>query len=174
MLISNPLVVPVEIGLLIIFVLHVYKTIVMWVANRRARPAGYAAKAWAGHTSRKSVGSTTMIYSGLITSAFVVLHVKAFKYGPEYPAMVHGEEVRDLHRLVVEAFSRPVSVAFYVICMVLIGFHLWHGISSAFQSLGADHPRVTPKVLAVSKVLAIVLGGGFALIPLLVFFGGWS
>jgi succinate dehydrogenase / fumarate reductase cytochrome b subunit len=172
MLISNPLVIPAEIGLLVLFVLHIYKTTAMWLANRRARPQGYEAKAWAGHTSRKSIGSTTMIYSGIITAAFVVLHVKAFKFGPEYPTVVHGEEVRDLHRVVVEAFSQPIYVAFYVVCMVLIGFHLRHGIASAFQSLGADHPGLTPKVLALSRVLAIILGGGFALIPLLVFFGG--
>src|SRR3954462_1417964 len=66
-LISNPLVVPVEIGLLLIFVIHVYKTVAMWTKNQRARPAGYVKKTWAAHTSRKSVASTTMIWTGLVT-----------------------------------------------------------------------------------------------------------
>jgi len=60
-LVSNPLVIPAEIGLLLIFLLHIYKTVAMWTANQRARKIGYAKKSWAGHTSRKSIASTTMI-----------------------------------------------------------------------------------------------------------------
>ena len=63
MLISNPLVVPAEIGLLGVFLLHVYKTVAMWLRNRGARPVGYQKKTWAGHTSRKSLSSTTMIWT---------------------------------------------------------------------------------------------------------------
>ena len=51
-LISNPLVVPIEIGLLLIFLLHIYKTVRMWIGNQAARPVAYQKKAWAGHTSR--------------------------------------------------------------------------------------------------------------------------
>jgi succinate dehydrogenase / fumarate reductase cytochrome b subunit len=60
-LISNPLIVPIEIGLLAIFLIHIYKAIRMWTANQAARPVGYAKKELAGHTSRKSVASTTML-----------------------------------------------------------------------------------------------------------------
>ena len=49
-LISNPLIVPIEIGLLLIFLVHVYKTVTMWLGNQRARPVGYAEEACAGHT----------------------------------------------------------------------------------------------------------------------------
>src|SRR5687767_8626720 len=49
-LISNPLIVPIEIGLAAIFLLHIYKTVRMWIANQQARPVKYGAKAWAGHT----------------------------------------------------------------------------------------------------------------------------
>src|SRR5215813_1147260 len=58
-LISNPLTVPVEIALLLVFIVHVYKTVTNWFSNQRARPIGYQRKEWAGHTSRKSIGSTT-------------------------------------------------------------------------------------------------------------------
>src|SRR5215831_12363224 len=71
MLISNPLTVPVEIALLIVFLVHVYKTATMWFANQRARPIGYEKKAWAGYTSRKSIASTTMLWTGLVTFLFV-------------------------------------------------------------------------------------------------------
>ena len=60
-----------------------------------------------------------------------------FKYGPHYATADHPGE-RDLYRLVIEVFSRPGYVVFYVVSMVIIGFHLWHGASSAFQSLGID------------------------------------
>ena len=56
-LISNPLILPIELGLLAIFLLHVYKAVTNYFANRAARPAGYAMKTLAGHTSRKSVAS---------------------------------------------------------------------------------------------------------------------
>jgi succinate dehydrogenase / fumarate reductase cytochrome b subunit len=75
-LISNPLILPIEIGLLALFLLHVYKAVTNYVANRAARPAGYAMKKYAGHTSRKSVASSTMIWSGLVIFFFIIVHVR--------------------------------------------------------------------------------------------------
>jgi succinate dehydrogenase / fumarate reductase cytochrome b subunit len=169
-LISNPLLVPAELGLLAILIAHVYKTVKMFLANRAARPIGYQEKRWAGHTSRKTIASTTMIYTGLVIAAFLALHLKTFKYGAHYVAGAGG--VRDLHRLVVEVFSQPVYVAFYVVCMALVGLHLRHGFSSAFQSLGAEHPRCTRRLLLAGTIVAVVIGGGFALIPLAIYFVG--
>jgi len=48
--------------------------------------------------------------------------------------------------------------------MIVVGSHLWHGISSAFQSLGVDHPRVTPKLLVAGKLLAVLIAAGFIVI----------
>src|SRR5438477_5084966 len=62
---SNPLLPAIEIGLLLIILLHVYKTIVMWVENKSARPVSYVKKERAGYTSRKSLASSTMIVTGL-------------------------------------------------------------------------------------------------------------
>lgn len=169
-LISNPLVVPAEIGLLAIFVVHVYKTVVMWWHNRAARPQGYYHKEWAGGPSRKSWASTTMIYTGALTALFVVLHVRSFKYGTYYE--VAGSGIRDLHRLVIEFFQSPVNVIFYEACLVFLGFHLWHGFASAFESLGADRPGFAPRLLLASRLVAIVIAGGFLAIPLWVYFFG--
>src|SRR5262249_20426273 len=80
-LISNPLIVPVELGLLAVFVIHIYKTLTNYRANAAARPIGYSLKRPAGRTSRKSVASSTMIVSGLVVLLFVLVHVKQFKYG---------------------------------------------------------------------------------------------
>jgi succinate dehydrogenase / fumarate reductase cytochrome b subunit len=167
-LISNPLVIPAEVGLLAIFLVHIYKAGRMWIGNQRARPDGYEMKRLAGHTSRKSVASTTMIWTGLVTLLFVLVHLAQFKFGTWYQTAEAG--VRDLYRLEVEVFQNPATVALYVVGMVLIGLHLRHGIASAFQSLGIDHPRLTSRLLAAGAIAAIVIAGGFAAIPLWVYF----
>ena len=166
-LISNPLVIPMEIGLLLVVLVHIYKTVKMYLQNQHARPEPYAVKKWAGHSSRKTVGSSTMIVSGLITAVFIGVHLKQFKYGAWYE--VTGTAVRDLYRTEVEVFQNPVWVAIYVVCMGLIYLHLRHGIASAFQSLGAGD-EFGKRMLRVGLVAAIVIGGGFAIIPLFVYF----
>jgi len=158
---DNPLIPIIEIGLLLIFLIHVYKTVRMFLANQAARPARYVKKKWAGRPSRKSIASTTMIVSGLWLLVFVIVHVKAFRYGPETKWPAGG---RDLYKLEMDNFSNPLVVAFYAISMVVVGSHLWHGISSAVQSLGGDHPTWTPRVLAAGKVIAVLIGGGFIVI----------
>jgi succinate dehydrogenase / fumarate reductase cytochrome b subunit len=160
---SNPLLPIIEIGLALVFVVHIYKAIRNYAANRRARPAGYAVKRTAGPPSRKSPASSTMVLSGLWLLVFLILHVKAFRFGLDY---VTPDGFRDLYRIEMEIFTSPLTVAFYVISMVLVGSHLWHGFSSAFQSLGFDDARWTPRLLAAGKVLAVVISGGFIVIAL--------
>jgi len=144
-LMSNPLVVPVEIGLLLIFLLHVYKTVRMYLGNQQARPVRYARKEPAGRPSRKTFASSTMIFSGLWLLVFIVIHVKAFRYGTEYPWAAGG---RDLYRLEMENFQNPLMVGFYVLSMLVVGSHLWHGVSSGFQS---GRPRNQPIVSCSSR-----------------------
>ena len=166
MLISNPLVVPIEIGLAAVIVIHSYKAIAMTMKNQTARPVKYAKKAWAGGTSQKSVGSATMILTGLALLIFIPLHVLAFKYGTHYD---FGDGVRDLYRLEMENFRSPLTVGFYLITMVFVGLHLWHGVGSSFQSLGLEGPRFTPFVRRLGKVSAVAIAGGFIAITLWVF-----
>jgi succinate dehydrogenase / fumarate reductase cytochrome b subunit len=163
-LLSNPLIVPIEIGLLLVFVLHIYKTVAMWRQNLAARPVKYQKKELAGHTSRKSLASSTMIASGLFVMVFVVIHVKQFKFGTFYLA-AGSDTVRDLYRTEIEVFRNPLWVAFYVVATLVVGLHMRHGVSSAFQSLGMDHPRYTRRIVAVGIAVAVVIGGGLALIP---------
>jgi succinate dehydrogenase / fumarate reductase cytochrome b subunit len=167
-LISNPLLVPVEIGLLLIFLLHIYKAVTNYVRNQRARPVQYQKKEWAHYTSRKSVSSTTMIWTGLVILLFVVIHVSQFKYGAYYET--GSPPVRDLYRTEVDVFHLPVWVAFYVVCVVLVALHLRHGIASAFQSIGLSHPVYTRRIVVWGTVLAVVIGAGFAIIPIWVYF----
>jgi len=171
-LITNPFVIPAEIGLTLIFVIHVLETVTLWWTNRDARPIPYQSKAWAGGKSRKSVASTTMIWTGSVMFVFLAVHVATMKYGASYPTIIHGEEGRDLYRLVREYFANPYWVGFYVACVGLSGFHLWHGFASAFESLGLNHPNLTPRVLKIGKVLAVIIGAGFLSLPLVLYFMG--
>jgi succinate dehydrogenase / fumarate reductase cytochrome b subunit len=162
---SNPLLPLVELVLLSWFVIHIYKTVRMFLANQNTRPVAYAKKKSAGHTTRKTFASTTMIVSGLWLLAFLVIHVKAFHdgWGREYAWPAGG---RDLYRQEMETFQNPLMVGFYVISMIVVGSHLWHGISSAFQSLGVDKPAWTRFILPAGKVIAVLIAGGFIVIAL--------
>lgn len=167
-LISNPLLIPIEIGLLAIFVLHIYKTATMYLQNQKARPAGYSKKEWAGHTSRKSIASSTMIVTGLVILLFVFVHVKQFRFGSYYQTVANAD-VRDLYRTEIEVFQQPLWVAFYVLSTVLVGFHLRHGVASAFQSLGLDHPLYTRRLTIWGIGFAVLIGGGLAFIVIWVY-----
>jgi succinate dehydrogenase / fumarate reductase cytochrome b subunit len=166
---GNPLIPIIEIGLLAIFLVHVYKAVRNFLRNQQARPVAYVQKRYAGPPSRKTIASSTMIASGLWLLIFIVIHVKAFRYGTEYPWPEGG---RDLYRLEMENFANPLTVAFYVLSMLAVGSHLYHGIASGFQSLGADEPRWTPRVLAASKVIAVLIAGGFAVIAVWAYLTG--
>ncbi|BCS33832.1 hypothetical protein TBR22_A30600 [Luteitalea sp. TBR-22] len=164
----GPLLYLVEAGLVGIFFLHAGKTMLNYRRNSAARPAAYAEKKWAGHTSRKTWSSTTMALTGLFILVFVVIHIKTFKFGTWYVDEATGH--RDLFRLVAEIYQNPLYVGFYVVAMGLIGMHLNHGISSAAQSLGLSNQRWGRSLVVAGRVLAVVIAGGFAVLPLFMFF----
>jgi succinate dehydrogenase / fumarate reductase cytochrome b subunit len=109
-----------------------------------------------------------MAVSGVIVLVFLVSHIATLKFGAYYEGPEPG--VRDLYRLVVEVFSSPGVVVFYVIAMGIVGMHLRHGISSAIQSLGLMPPGWTTLMLSAGLWLAIILAAGFAVIPVWVYF----
>ena len=168
---SNPVLPLIELILLSWFVVHIYKTVRMFLNNQTARPVAYVKKKSAGYTSRKTLASSTMIVSGLWLLAFLVIHVKAFRegWGHEYEWAAGG---RDLYRQEMEVFQNPLMVGFYVVSMIVVGSHLWHGISSAFQSLGVDRPAWTRFILPTGKLLAVLIAGGFIVIALWAHFSG--
>lgn len=167
-LISNPLIVPAELGLIALFLLHVIKAILNFFGNRSARPQAYEVKTWAGAPSRKSWASTSMIVSGLVMLIFVPIHLVTFKYGPNYGTGHEG--VRDLYRLLIEVFQSPAYVVVYVITMVVVGMHLRHGVSSSLQSLGLIPAKWTRAFLATCLGVALIVGAGYVVIPIYVFF----
>jgi succinate dehydrogenase / fumarate reductase cytochrome b subunit len=162
---DNPLLPVIEILLALVFLSHIYKAITNFFANQQARPVGYVKKKMAGKPSRKSFASTTMIATGLWIIVFLLIHVKTFRagWGHEYPWPAGG---RDLYRQELEAFGDPLTAAFYILSMIVVGTHLWHGISSSLQSLGIDHPRWTPRIIVAGRVLAVLISGTFIVIAI--------
>jgi succinate dehydrogenase / fumarate reductase cytochrome b subunit len=167
-LISNPLTVPLELGLLSIFLLHVWKALAGFGKNRAARPERYLRPANAGGASRRTWASTGMIVTGLWTFLFLAVHLKGLKFGTYYEG---PDGVRDLYRTQMEVLADPLNAAFYAVSMVLIGMHLRHGFWSALQSLGLGSSRWTPRLVLVARVLAVVLPGGFLFIVFCAFTG---
>ena len=114
-----------------------------------------------------------MIITGSVIGAFLVFHIWQFKFGPGvesgYVAQVHGKEVRDLHRLVVETFKQPLFVAIYCFVMALLGMHLRHGFWSAFQSLGVNNPRISKPIYGMAWVIAVLVSAGFFFIPVWIY-----
>jgi succinate dehydrogenase / fumarate reductase cytochrome b subunit len=163
---SNPLIPVIEIGLLLIVLTHVYKTVRMYLGNQQARPVSYVRKKYAGKPSRKTLASSTMIVSGLWLVLFLIIHVPTFR-SEKYEWAAGG---RDLYRIEMEAFSNPLIVAFYVVSMIIVGSHLWHGSWSFLQSLGVDHPTWTPRFMKAGRVLAVVIAGGFIVIAIWAYF----
>ncbi len=158
---GNPLLPAIELGLLLVVLIHIYKTVRMFIGNQEKRPVNYDMKKRAGKPSRKNFASSTMIASGLLLLVFLLIHVKAFRFSPEYEWPAGG---RDLYRQELEALQNPLVVGFYLLAMAAVGSHLWHGIASSLQSLGVDHPVWTPRILGAAKLIAFLIAGSFMVI----------
>jgi succinate dehydrogenase / fumarate reductase cytochrome b subunit len=116
-----------------------------------------------------SLASQTMAIQGTLILVFVITHLIGFKFGAYYETTVNGVVMRDLHRLVVEVFSNPVAVAWYVIALILLGMHLSHGFGSIFQSLGLRTRSNAEKLNKLSWAYAVIVAGGFLSQPIYVF-----
>jgi succinate dehydrogenase / fumarate reductase cytochrome b subunit len=163
-----------EIGLIVIFLAHIVTALDVQLKKRTARPVGYAMVDSKGGPSRKTLSSRTMIVTGLTLLVYLPVHVWMFKYNAGRPSpmtMLDGREVRDLYAIVLTAFKQPLIAWAYALVMLFLGFHLRHGFWSAFQSLGALSPRLTPVFFALGVVVAILLAGGFVVLPLWFLYG---
>lgn len=166
-LITNPFIYVAEAGLVVAFLVHVILALSLTRRNITARGTCYAVKP----NGKKSttLTSQTMIFHGLILLVFVPIHLWAFKYGTYYEANYNGVVMRDLYRLVIEEFQRPGFVAWYVFAMLILFLHLYHGVSSVFQSWGFNHPKYTPKLKKFGYLYAFVVAAGFAANPIFIF-----
>lgn len=158
-----------ELGLIALFLSHAYSGYSVWASKWKARQSAYSAPGDAGGKSKKSVSSTSMLYSGILLLAFVVWHVAQFKFGivdtENRDVVVDGTPMRDLYGLVIDTFGDPLWTGIYIVIMAALGLHIWHGAWSAFQSLGLANSSYLPRITKIANAAAIVLTLGFLFLP---------
>lgn len=150
----NPLLPVAEIGLVALFVIHIILSYRATYLNRAARPDGY--QVYRGKGAR-TPGSRSMAITGTLILAFLIVHIKTFKFGGA------GE---DLFTHVVTWFANPLYASFYVLALGGLGLHLSHGVQSALQTFGMNHPRYTPLIRKAGLAFAGFIFLGFASMPL--------
>jgi succinate dehydrogenase / fumarate reductase cytochrome b subunit len=153
--------------LLVAVALHIIAATQLWLQNRAARPIGYVKKA----DLPASYAARTMIWSGPIVGAFVIFHVLHLTAGKVLELRELGPNMPDVRYNVITGFSNPWISGFYILAMILLCLHLYHGMWSMFQSLGISHPRYTPLVKKAAAVLAIAVAVGNCSIPIAVLTG---
>jgi succinate dehydrogenase / fumarate reductase cytochrome b subunit len=156
---SFPLVKIVEIVLFAAILIHIFWGIFLQIQNWFSRPVGYAS----GNKSETSFFSKFMIWTGACVLTFLVLHFFNFyfiKLG-----LVQGDP-EDFYSVVHNLFKIPAYNYIYLVCFTLLGLHLFHAFSSAFQTLGLNHRIWTPVVNAFAWIYAIVIPAGFAFISI--------
>jgi succinate dehydrogenase / fumarate reductase cytochrome b subunit len=167
-LVENPFLIVAELGLLAFFAGHLILGLYLALRNFSARKTRYAVAS--SGEKRTTLVQKTLWIQGVIILVFVVLHLITFKWGPHYDVTYNGVVMRDLYKLVVEVFQSPLYVAWYVLAVAILLFHLSHGLSSSLQSLGLNHPHYNSTIKKIGWVYAVVVGVGFMLQPLYVFF----
>lgn len=153
----GPLLTVAEFGLLFLALVHVISGLVLFYQNWTARPERYQVNAAAGG---RTIGSATMPYTGLILLAFVLFHLFQFHFV--------DKTTRTIFEIVSAAFRNPMNVGLYVLVMVVAAIHVSHGFWSAFQTLGANHPKYMPAIRLLSILFSLIVGVGFGFIPVYV------
>lgn len=164
----NPLIKMISYGLYAFILIHAFQGIALWRNNKAARGnVRYAVQ----HTRSSERASRNMAWLGIIIFVFLILHLWQFwlqmKMGvlPPVEVEAYDHPVQNLYLPVAEAYSNIFYVIFYVVCMGVVGMHLWHGFWSAFQTLGINHRRYTPLIKGIGMVYSIGMAVGFAIIP---------
>lgn len=164
---SNHLIYLAELGLVAMFLAHAFYASYLTWNNYRARDTRYAMRA--SGAKRTPWLHRTLFAQGLVLLVFVILHLVTFKYGPYYTANYGQGEVRDLFKLMVEVFQQPVYVGWYLVALLILCFHLSHGVSSTIQSFGIHHPRYQKAIHRFGVLYALVVALGFISQPVYIF-----
>lgn len=155
-----------EFGLAGIFLVHIIFTAMVVIENKKARPTSYH-----GHEGYKerSLATRLMPYTGTVLLIYIISHLFDFTFadanGAE--AFVNGQNL-GLYGLIVNEFSNPYAVLWYLIAMAAVGFHLVHAVQSLCQTFGWNNPIYTPMVKKISMVFGVLIAVTFASIPVYV------
>jgi succinate dehydrogenase cytochrome b subunit len=154
----------VRVLLAVAFVIHAASGITLYLQRRRARPVPYHHR----HNVQASVASRTMIWSGLVILAYVIYHLLHLTFGVAHPDW-HG--LRDTYDNVVLGLRVAGSAAAYLIAMLALGFHLWHGLYAMLPSVGWRERRYIGGVRSAAALVGTLLALAFASIPVAVVTG---
>ncbi len=148
-----------EVGLLLALIIHVSTAVVLFFENRRARPVRYAVDQSGGG---RTFSSQTMPYTGLLILGFIGVHLATFSHH------IVDQTTRNIFQIAVAVFSHKVYLAIYLLGVIFVAFHVRHGLWSAFQTVGASHPKYLPFIQKLSIVFAVVVALGFGSLPLVI------
>lgn len=144
-------------------VLHIWAAWSLNAMNRRARPDAYKKQEYAA----ASYASRTMRWGGILILLFIIYHILHFTTGQAHPDFMPG---RPYHNLVI-GFSMPLVAIFYIIANIALGFHLYHGLWSLFQSLGWNNPKFNAWRRHFATAFAILITLGNLSFPIAVMTG---
>lgn len=166
----GPLLWVARIGLLVFFAAHVITAIQLKKGNKTARPVGYKNLA----TVQASTASRLMIVSGLLILFYIIYHLLHFTFhvfDPSYDTLIDPQGRKDVYAMVVHGFSNPLISFTYIVSMIFLGLHLYHGSASVFQSLGVSCAKVRKNLEKAGAAVAIIISLGYISIPLGVWMG---
>ncbi len=167
---NNTLVQIISKGNFAFIIIHIVWALLLTIKNRQARGGvGYA------KPNKKSTWtSRNMGILGTIILIFLVIHIRHFYAEAHFGSLpmqtYDGKQVQNLYAQVAIWFAKDWYVAIYVACMAALAFHLWHGFTSAFQTLGLNHLKYNGLITVVGRVFSIVVPAGYAWIPISMFF----
>lgn len=155
----------VRVVLLASIVLHVLAAVQLTLRDRAARPVGYTRR----EPQVTTLAARTMRWGGVLLLVFIVVHILHFTSGTIHPAgrLLEG----DVYTNVVGSFQIPWVAAFYVVSMIALGLHLYHGAWSSVRSLGAAPASPQPLRRRLALAIALIVAVGFALVPVAVLAG---
>jgi len=165
---TNPIIYVMQYVLALGFIIHIVMGIKLTIQNKIARSQNYA---YNNMSSNTDFSSRSMIISGGLIIVFLALHLRDYFYELKFVGLPEGTTDYDL---VVNLFSNPYYTAVYVASFIVLGFHLNHGFSSAFQSAGANHKKYNPIIKAVSTGYSIFIALGFSTIAIFHFFNQYN
>ncbi|WP_158859144.1 succinate dehydrogenase cytochrome b subunit [Lunatibacter salilacus] len=166
----NPLIRGVSIINFILILVHIVYAILLTQHNKKARPIEYAVT---NPSANSSWASRNMGILGTVILIFLLVHLRGFwyrlKFGSPDKVNIDGVEYDNAFIIVEEAFKNPFYAGFYVLSMVFLAFHLYHGFGSAFQTIGLNHKKYSPLIKKVGIGFAILVPALFALIPIVLY-----
>ena len=168
---ESPLVQIVAYVLYLSIIFHIVYALIVTVKNRRAKPTKYALNR---SRENSSWASQNMGLIGVFILIFIVVHLANFwariKLGLGEGVGVDPAGNKDVYAVTYSLFQNIYYVVFYALLMIPLGFHLHHGLKSAFKSMGFYHKKGLILVSKLSLYYAIIMAVLFGIIPFVVYF----